>query len=137
MPGYKASVEKIQENLRNGDGPKTSQAAQNVLRDVSSFGPNTPGLDLLKHKLEQLILKLEAEELKKEMEKEDLALKLEREKEEVALNLKEQLVPIPQREVPKNKGMANPAPEAVPPGYYATVASNLSYYQWLANECED
>lgn len=68
MVGYKAAVEIIQENLRGGRGPKTAEKARSVFKSVSSFGPDTQGLEDLKINLKNLILKLEAEEVKKEME---------------------------------------------------------------------
>ena len=127
MPGYKASVELIQKNFREGRSPKTSQAARNVLRDVSSFGPNTPGLDRLKSDLEQLILKLEAEELK-----------LEREKEMV-------VTPIPVREapapvmVPAVAGftLAKPRQDLVKQVQeQIVVKSNTDHSRWMASSDE-
>lgn len=68
MVGYKAAVELISENLRKGKGPKSSKAGKSILESIANFGENTPGLDKLRFDLELLILNLESEELRKEME---------------------------------------------------------------------
>lgn len=128
MVGFKAAVEIINENLRKGEGPKSSKAARSLLDSTMRFGPNTPGLDQLRSDLQQLILNLESEELRK---KRVTALP-------IPATRVAQVVPlIPQREVPDVVDFKLAVGRQDLRAQLAVQMSKANHDEWMANGCED